>query len=214
MRLPPVGWQGGSLLLQRRWLSCTASMRPTRRVAMEVQRRSQSSAAIGNRRLISAWPARGGPVIRDGNGLLRRQHLALHGHVSSMHSMRRPARSMGQRQHRVAVHQAAAQRSIVCRRRSQGAMVATEELLVVPGGRSVPAVFDRNDGTLRYFEINAGGKGTRRIIRRRRRKAVLRAYTGERDASRSISQIGIKTAFMPNEPVLHRGMVYSAESSR
>ena len=42
----------------------------------------------------------------------------------------------------------------------QGALVATEDLLVVPGGRSVPAVFERHGGKLRYFEINAGGKGT------------------------------------------------------
>ena len=42
----------------------------------------------------------------------------------------------------------------------QGALVATAEALIVPGGRSVPAVFDRQTGELRYFEINAGGKGT------------------------------------------------------
>ena len=36
---------------------------------------------MGNRRVISAWPARGGPVVRDGSGLFRRQHLAVHGHV-------------------------------------------------------------------------------------------------------------------------------------
>src|SRR5690606_40141465 len=42
----------------------------------------------------------------------------------------------------------------------QGALVATEQDLIVPGGRSVPAVFDRQTGELRYFELNAGGKGT------------------------------------------------------
>ena len=42
----------------------------------------------------------------------------------------------------------------------QGALVATATELIVPGGRSVPAVFNRSDGELRYFEINAGGKGT------------------------------------------------------
>ena len=41
----------------------------------------------------------------------------------------------------------------------QGALVATKDLLLVPGGRSVPAVFNRSDGSFRYFEIDAGGKG-------------------------------------------------------
>ena len=33
---------------------------------------------LGNERLISTWPARG-PSNRRGQGLLRRQHLAVHG---------------------------------------------------------------------------------------------------------------------------------------
>ena len=42
----------------------------------------------------------------------------------------------------------------------QGALVATADVLLVPGGRSVPAAFDRHTGKQLYFELNAGGKGT------------------------------------------------------
>ena len=35
---------------------------------------------LGNERLISLWPARGGPVVANGHGLLRGRHLAIHGH--------------------------------------------------------------------------------------------------------------------------------------
>ena len=39
----------------------------------------------------------------------------------------------------------------------QGALVATEDYLLVPGGRSVPAAFRRDTGKLAYFHLNAGG---------------------------------------------------------
>ncbi len=41
----------------------------------------------------------------------------------------------------------------------QGALVVSGDYLIVPGGRSVPAVLDRRTGELVHFELNAGGKG-------------------------------------------------------
>ncbi len=89
-------------------------------------------------------------------------------------------------------------------------MVATETMLLVPGGRSVPAALSRDDGTLRYFEINAGGKGTGGSFVAADEKHF---YVHTRDKGTRAFQLanGVKTAFMPNEPVLGRGCIYSAE---
>jgi hypothetical protein len=71
-------------------------------------------------------------------------------------------------------------------------------------------VLDRNNGELRYFELNAGGKGTggsfvtaddEHFYVHTRRKGT-RAFHLDN---------GVKTAFMPNQGVLHDGMIYSAE---
>ena len=90
-------------------------------------------------------------------------------------------------------------------------MVATEDLLIVPGGRSVPAVFDRHTGELIYFEINAGGKGTGGSFVTADEKYFY-VHTREKGTRAFELETGLKTAFMPNEPVLHQGAIYAAEA--
>ena len=41
----------------------------------------------------------------------------------------------------------------------QGTLAVSGDSLLVPGGRSVPAVLDCATGDLKYFDFNAGGKG-------------------------------------------------------
>ncbi len=79
-----------------------------------------------------------------------------------------------------------------------------------PGGRSVPAVFDRSTGELRYFEINAGGKGTGGSFVAADENHFY-VHTREKGTRAFEIDSGIKTAFMPNEPVLAGGNVYAAE---
>src|SRR5690606_18259735 len=80
----------------------------------------------------------------------------------------------------------------------QGALVATQDLLVVPGGRSVPAVFDRDDGSLKYFEINAGGKGTGGSFVAANDESFF-VHTRLKGTREFDLETGVKTAFMPNE---------------
>ncbi len=166
--------------------------------------------AIGNQRLVSAWPSRGGPVIRDGNvyfassiwpfmGVFIYCLDAETGHViwkndeTGAQYLKQP-------------HSAPSFAGIG----PQGALVATDETLIVPGGRSVPAVLDRKTGVLRYFEINAGGKGTGGSFVAARDNSWF-VHTRFRGTREFALDTGIKTAFLPNEPVLAEGVTYSAE---
>lgn len=170
-----------------------------------------SQHAIGNRRISSAWPARGGPVIRDGNVYFAAGIWPFMGtFIYSLDARSGEVRWVNDRtgaQYIKQPHSAPSFAGVA----PQGVMAATSSHLVVPGGRSVPAVFDRANGELRYFELNAGGKGTggsfvavddKKFYVHTRRKGT-RAFDLE---------TGVKTAFMPNEPVLHRGIVYTSET--
>jgi outer membrane protein assembly factor BamB len=115
--------------------------------------------ALGNRRLISAWPARGGAVIRDGQvyfaasiwpfmGTFLYALDAETGKVVWVNDgtgadfIKQP-------------HSASSFAGVA----PQGALVAAKDTLLVPGGRSVPAGFDPATGALKYFHLNDGGKG-------------------------------------------------------
>jgi outer membrane protein assembly factor BamB len=114
---------------------------------------------LGNGRVISAWPARGGPVLRDGRvyfaasiwpfmGTFIYALDAENGKVAWVNDgtgaqfIKQP-------------HNAPSFAGVA----PQGALVATENLLIIPGGRSVPAAFDRKTGEFLYFNIADGGKG-------------------------------------------------------
>lgn len=115
--------------------------------------------ALGNGRLISAWPARGGPVVRDGVVYFAASIwpfmgtflYALEAETGNLRWVNDGTGSDFIKQ----PHSAPSFAGVA----PQGALVATPDLLLVPGGRSVPAAFDRSTGALRYFHLNDGGKG-------------------------------------------------------
>ena len=169
-----------------------------------------SQHVIGNRRLISAWPARGGPVLRDGRVYFAASIwpfmgtfiYALDAETGKIVWLNDNTGSQYIKQ----PHSAPSFAGVA----PQGAMVATDKMLIVPGGRSVPAVLDRETGTQRYFELNAGGKGTGGSFVAANEKFFF-LHTREKGTRAFDLLSGVKTAFMPNEPVLHGGLIYSAE---
>ena len=169
--------------------------------------------AIGNRRLISAWPARGGPVI-FGDQVYFASSIwpfmgtfiyALDKKTGEVVWLNDETGSQYIKQ----PHSAPSFAGVG----PQGALVATKDALIVPGGRSVPAVFDRHTGKQRYFELNAGSKGTGGsfVTANDNHFYVHTRIKGTRQFALSN---GVKTAFMPNEPVLAGEVLYSAEMEK
>ncbi len=166
--------------------------------------------AIGNRRLTSAWPARGGPVLRDGTVYFAASIWPFMGtflYALDAESGRvQWVNDATGSQYLKQPHSAPSFAGVA----PQGALVATAKDLIVPGGRSVPAVFDRSQGKLRYFEINAGGKGTGGsfVCANEEHFFVHTRHQGTRAFDLAT---GLKTAFMPNQPVLAGERIFSAE---
>jgi outer membrane protein assembly factor BamB len=114
---------------------------------------------LGNQRVISAWPARGGPVLRDGRvyfaasiwpfmGTFIYAVDAETGKVAWVNDgtgaqfIKQP-------------HNAPSFAGVA----PQGALVATKDILLVPGGRSIPAAFDRHTGEFLHYRLAESGKG-------------------------------------------------------
>jgi len=113
---------------------------------------------LGNGRMISRWPARGGPVVVDdvvyfaagmwpSEGIYLYALDATSGNIlwlnddSGAIKMPQP-------------HPTAVAESGVS---AQGHLVAIGDRLLVPTGRAVPACFDRTDGKFQYFHLQANG---------------------------------------------------------
>lgn len=113
---------------------------------------------LGNQRLISTWPARGGPVLADGviyfaasiwpfMGIFIHAVDARTGAVVWTNDgdgsiyIKQP-------------HNAEAFGGVA----PQGALVVAGDKLLVPGGRSVPACLDRKTGKLLYYRLAENGK--------------------------------------------------------
>ena len=209
VRLPPAGWNDRVLFTSDDgYLYCVDTA--TGELHWKFHGAPSHQKVIGNRYLSSAWPARGGPVVRDDTvyfaasiwpfmGTFIYAINVETGNVSWVND------NTGA-QYIKQPHSAPSFAGVA----PQGSLVATKDLLLVPGGRSVPAVFDRADGNFRYFEINAGGKGTGGSFVAADDKNFF-VHTRLKGTLEFQLDSGKKTAFRPGEPVLVDDKVYSAE---
>src|SRR5688572_14609934 len=114
---------------------------------------------LGNDRLISHWPARGGPVVADdtvyfGAGIWPSDgiHLyALDAESGRVKWVNDQSGSLYMPQ----PHGGANAESGVA---AQGNLVVAGDLLLVPTGRAVPAAFQRSDGAFKYFHLQQNGQ--------------------------------------------------------
>jgi outer membrane protein assembly factor BamB len=117
---------------------------------------------LGNDRMISRWPMRGGPVVVDnvlycGAGIWPTEGVFIYALDPASGRVLWCNDSSGAIEMDQPHPTARAQSGIA----SQGYLAVNNGLLLVPTGRAVPAVFDRTNGTLRYFHLqrnqSAGG---------------------------------------------------------
>lgn len=163
---------------------------------------------IGNERVISAWPARGGPVIRDDVlyfaasiwPFMGTFIYALDPDTGGVEWVNDGTSAQYIKQ----PHNAPSFAGVA----PQGAFVATEDYLIVPGGRSVPAVFDRSNGEFKYFHLADGGKGNGGSFVAANEHHFF-AHTRLRGVRAYDLEKGDQTRFLVNEPVLDGEVIYA-----
>lgn len=166
---------------------------------------------IGNRRVISAWPARGGPVVRAGQVYFAASIwpfmgtfvYALDAHDGSVTWVNDSTSAQYIKQ----PHGAPSFAGVA----PQGALVATENVLLVPGGRSVPAAFERSSGKWMHFGIGGKGTGGSFVCADEQQFYVHTRVRGVRACE---LQTGKKLDLELNEPVLCDGGTISFDGSK
>lgn len=117
------------------------------------------SAVLGNQRLISRWPARGGPVVADdvvyfAAGIWPSEGIYLYALDAQTGNVRWCNDDSGSI-YMPQPHPGANAHSGVS---AQGYLAVSGDQLFVPTGRAVPAVFDRHTGLLQYFHLQRYGR--------------------------------------------------------
>ena len=156
IRLAPVAWKGKVYFVSDDgYLYCVNIADGS--LAWKFRGGPERYKILGNGRLVSTWPARGGPVIKEGKvyfsaGIWPFMGVSIYaldaetGEIvwvndgQSFRYMNQP-------------HNAPSFAGVA----PQGSFVAIGDKLLVPGGRSVPACFDRATGKLLYYHL-AGPK--------------------------------------------------------
>ena len=125
---------------------------------------SNDERILGNERLISHWPARGGPVVVGNEvyfaaGIWPSDGIFLHALNAETGEAVWSNRDSG----RIDMNQPHGGARAASGISAQGYLVATADQLFVPTGRAVPAAFDRMTGTFQYFHLQKNQKrgGTR-----------------------------------------------------
>lgn len=130
----------------------------------------KTDRVLGNGRIISRRPVRGGPVIVDdvlyyAAGIWQSEGIYIHAIDPSSGKTRWTNDSSGGI-YMAQPHGGAFAKSGVS---AQGYLVADGQHLFVPTGRAVPAAFNRTDGKFKYYHLQAntkrGGTGTTAIGR-------------------------------------------------
>jgi len=123
------------------------------------------SRVLGNERMISRWPARGGPVVVPSRapgeatvyfaaGIWPSEGVYLYALDAAAGGVRWRNATAGSR-YMPQPHGGAQATSGVS---VQGHLAAKGDSLLAPTGRAVPAVFDAADGTFRYFHLQRYGQ--------------------------------------------------------
>ena len=113
------------------------------------------SKVLGNGRLVSTWPARGGPVVRDGAVYFAASIWPFMGvFIYCLDAETGQPLWTNDAAGQMYMSQPHAGADAFAGIAPQGALVATDDRLLVPGGRSLPACLDRSTGKLLYYHLD------------------------------------------------------------
>ena len=117
-----------------------------------------ANKVIGNDRLVGMWPARGGPVLYDGTIYFAASIWPFMGTfiyaIDAETGDVLWTNSGSGSTYLMQPHSSPAFAGVA----PQGYLTATEDKLLVAGGRSVPAAYDRRTGKFLYYHLNKYGK--------------------------------------------------------
>jgi len=167
--------------------------------------------ALGNRRVISSWPARGGPVLADGTVYFAASIWPFMGtFIYALDAKTGEVQWLNDNtsaEFRKQPHSAPSFAGVA----PQGQLAVSGDLLLVPGGRSLPAAFDRESGDLKFFDFGGKGQGGAFVAADDHRAFV---HTRSRGTMALNLPGGGKASFQVNEPVLASETLYTAKASQ
>ncbi|MBE3070077.1 MAG: PQQ-like beta-propeller repeat protein, partial [Planctomycetes bacterium] len=152
VRLPPVAWEDRvAVVSDDGYLYCLEA--DTGRLVWKFRGGPADRRILGNDRLISTWPARGGPVYLDGTvyfaaGIWPFMGIFIHALDSGTGRVVWTNSGSGAN-YLKQQHDSSAFAGVA----PQGCLAVAGKRLVVSGGRTVPAVYDLATGEFRYFKV-------------------------------------------------------------
>lgn len=157
VRFSPAGWQGKLYCVSDDGYLYCLNVRDGSLV-WKFRGGPSDRKILGNERLISTWPARGAPVIEEGTvyfaaGIWPFMGIFLHALDAETGKVRWTNDGDGSR-YMKQPHNSDSFAGVA----PQGALVSLGSKLLIPGGRSVPACYDRASGNLIYYQLNENGK--------------------------------------------------------
>ncbi|MCK5803860.1 MAG: PQQ-like beta-propeller repeat protein, partial [Lentisphaeria bacterium] len=162
IRFAPLVWQSKVFVASDDgFLYCLAAEgqgswfgRRTGKLLWKMQGGPIESMLLGNDRMISRWPARGGPVIADGTlyfaaGIWPSEGIFLYA-LDAATGRKLWCKDSAGSIFMAQPHGGSYAKSGIS---AQGHLVVNGDQVLVPTGRAVPAAFGRADGKLRYFHL-------------------------------------------------------------
>ena len=169
VRLPPVAWAGRvAFVSDDGHLYCLDAA--SGKLEWKVRGGPDERKVLGNGRLVSAWPARGGPVLADGTIYFAASIWPFMGtYVHAVDAATGKLLWTNDGSGAVWMNQPHGGSVAFGGVAPQGALAVAGDRLLVPCGRSVPACFDRHTGELLYYHLSgspghAGAAGTDRKL--------------------------------------------------
>lgn len=211
VRLAPACWKGKVYFTSDDGsLYCVSAKEG--RLIWSFQGAPSARKALGNMRMVSAWPARGGVVAKEGRVYFAASIwpfmgtfvYALDAETGKVVWLNDGTGADFIKQ----PHSAPSFAGVA----PQGALVVSGETLLVPGGRSVPAAFDLKTGALKYFHLNEGGKGNGGSFVAAGAKYYY-VHTRERGVRVYDLNTGVAGTSTMNEPVITEERTFDAAIS-